>query len=376
MRILDRYVLQKFMLPFVYCVIGFIAIWFIFDLSDNLPDFLQGKVGFDVLLEYYKSQIPEIVVVSLPIGALLALLYSLTAMSRSNEIISMLGAGVSVTRVLVPLMMVGLVLVGVTGYFNYESAPHAAMIKKRMLRDIKRGKTTEVGLTGHLYRNREDLRTWFMRKVYVDSQRLSDVQIVQQDADGNIITEWYAREAHYSDIAKSWNLLRARYVEIDLEGRISKSELHDEMEIPGWRETPWRIASSVMNPDYLSVPELEDYLVFNKDFPEVRLAPYRTQLHYRWALPWVCLLVVFIAAPLGIVYSRRGILGGVATAIGLFFSLVFFSSLFVALGKGNRISPWLATWGPMAVYFLIGLGLLWFRSTNRDLPKIKLPWTS
>ena len=46
-----------------------------------------------------------------------------------------------------------------------------------------------------------------------------------------------------------------------------------------------------------------------RDFPEVRLAPYRTQLHYRWALPWVCLLVVFIAAPLGIVYNRRGILG-------------------------------------------------------------------
>ena len=376
MRILDRYVLQKFLLPFVYCFLGFIAIWFIFDLSDNLPDFLQGKAGFDVLLEYYRSQISEIIVISLPIGALLALLYSLTAMSRSNEIISMLGAGVSVTRVLVPLIAVGLVLTAITGYFNYENAPHAAMIKKRMLRDIKRGKKTEVGLSGHLYRNREDLRTWFSRKVYVDGQRLSDVQIVQQDADGNIIKQWYARDAYHNDVTKSWNLQRARYVEIDLEGKISKSEMHDEMEIPGWRETPWRIASSVMNPDYLSVPELEDYLAFNKDFPEVRLAPYRTQLHYRWALPWVCLLVVFIAAPLGIVYSRRGILGGVAAAIGLFFSLVFFSSLFVALGKGNRISPWLATWGPMAVYLLIGLGLLWFRSTNRDLPRIKLPWTS
>jgi lipopolysaccharide export LptBFGC system permease protein LptF len=250
------------------------------------------------------------------------------------------------------------------------------MIKKRMLRDIKRGKTTEVGLTGHLYRNREDLRTWFMRKVYADSQRLIDVQIVQQDAEGNIIKQWYAREARYSEVTKSWNLQRARYVEIGPDGRISKSELQDEIEIEGWRETPWRIASSVMNPDYLSVPELEDYLSYNRDFPEVRLAPYRTQLHYRWALPWVCLLVVFIAAPLGIVYSRRGILGGVALAIGLFFSLVFFSSLFVALGKGNRIAPWLATWGPMVAYFFIGLALLWFRSTNRDLPKIKLPWTS
>ena len=376
MRIFDRYVLQKFVLPFVYCFLGFIAIWFIFDLSDNLPDFLQGKAGFDFLLEYYKSQIPEIIVISLPIGALLALLYSLTSMSRSNEIISMLGAGVSVARLLVPLVGVGLVLTAITAYFNYESAPHAAMIKKRMLRDIKRGKTTEVGLTGHLYRNREDLRTWFSRKVYAESQRLLDVQIIQQDADGNIVKQWYARDAEYNELTKSWNLQRARYVEIDAEGRISKSELHDEIEIEGWRETPWRIASSVMNPDYLSVPELEDYLVFNKDFPEVRLAPYRTQLHYRWALPWVCLLVVFIAAPLGIVYSRRGILGGVATAIGLFFSLVFFSSLFVALGKGNRISPVFATWGPIAVYFLFGLVLLWLRSTNRELPKIKLPWMS
>ncbi|HVQ20622.1 MAG TPA: LptF/LptG family permease, partial [Terrimicrobiaceae bacterium] len=70
MRILDRYVLQKFVLPFLYCFIGFVAIWFIFDLSDNLQDFLQGKAGFDVLLEYYRSQIPAIVVISLPIGAL------------------------------------------------------------------------------------------------------------------------------------------------------------------------------------------------------------------------------------------------------------------------------------------------------------------
>jgi lipopolysaccharide export system permease protein len=376
MRILDRYVLQKFLLPFVYCFLGFIAIWFIFDLSDNLPDFLQGKAGFDVLLEYYKSQIPEIIVISLPVGALLALLYSLTAMSRSNEIISMLGAGVSVSRFLVPLICVGLVLTAITAYFNYESAPHAAMIKKRMLRDIKRGKTTEVGLTGHLYRNREDLRTWFSRKVYADSKRLTDVQIIQQDAEGNIVKQWYARDAYHNDITQSWNLQRARYVEIGSDGIISKSEMQNEIEIRGWRETPWRIASSVMNPDYLSVPELKDYLVFNRDFPEVRLAPYRTQLQYRWALPWVCLLVVFIAAPLGIVYNRRGILGSVAMAIALFFSLVFFSSLFVALGKGNRISPELATWGPLAVYFLIGLGLLWFRSTNREFPKFKLPWTS
>ncbi len=131
MKILDRYVLQKFLLPFIYCFFGFIAIWFIFDLSDNLQDFLQGKAGFDVLLAYYMSQIPQIIVICLPIGLLLALLYSLTAMSRTNEIISMLGAGQSVVRILVPLFAVGLVLTAITAYFNYESAPHASRSKSR-----------------------------------------------------------------------------------------------------------------------------------------------------------------------------------------------------------------------------------------------------
>lgn len=374
MRILDRYVLQKFLLPFIYCFFGFIAIWFIFDLSDNLQDFLQGKVGFGVLLTYYKSQIPEIIVISLPIGALLALLYSLTAMSRTNEIISMLGAGLSVNRILMPLFAVGLVLVGVTTYFNYSDAPHAAMVKKEMLREIKRGKRIQTGISGHLFRNRENSRTWFIRRVAVDDERLFDVQIMQEDAENNIVQSWYAREALFEPISKNWSLSRGKYVEMSPEGRVTKSEFFDNMVVPGWSETPWRIASSVMKPDYLSVDELNDYLRFNADFPPTRLAAYRTHQQYRWALPWVCLLVVFLAAPMGIVYSRRGILGGVATAIGLFFSFVFFSSLFIALGKGSRVPPLVAAWAPLAVYFLIGFWLLWYRSTNRDLPKFKLPW--
>jgi lipopolysaccharide export LptBFGC system permease protein LptF len=80
-----------------------------------------------------------------------------------------------------------------------------------------------------------------------------------------------------------------------------------------------------------------------------------------------------VAAPCGIVYSRRGVLGGVALAIGLFFLLVLASSLFIALGKGGRVSPFTAAWGPMIAFFVAGLYLLWMRSTNRELPKIRIP---
>jgi lipopolysaccharide export system permease protein len=376
MRILDRYVLQKFLLPFVYCFFGFLAIWFIFDLSDNLQDFMTGKAAFPTLLRYYQSQIPEIIVLSLPFCALLALLYSLTSMSRTNEIISMLGAGQSVTRVLFPLFVVGLILTAVSAYFNYESVPHAAMIKKQMLREIKRGGTSiTTEISGHLFRNRESQRTWFIRRVTVDKQ-LMDIEILQEDDKNNIVKIWYARNAIFDPTSGNWSLSRGKVVEMTEKGSEANSELFDDLVISGWNETPSRISSSVMNPDYLSVDELHEYLKVNHDFPAKRLAPYRTHLEYRWAMPWMCFLAFLIAAPLGIVYSRRGILGVVAMAIGLFVLAFLTSYLFIALGKGNRISPFAAAWIPVVFFFLIGLLLLWYRSTNRDLPKLKLPWMS
>jgi len=373
MTILDRYILKKVLTPFFCCFLGFIGIWFIFDLSDNLQDFIHGNAAMDALLEYYGSQIPQIIVMCLPIALLLALLYSLTAMSRSNEIISMMGAGLSLTRIIAPLIAVGVLLSAATAYFNYESAPHAAEIRKQMLSDIKRGKKRDFKIKGHLFRNRVDMRTWYVNSFNVKKETLKEVQIIQQNENGDILKQWYARDGFYDPALKRWTLTRARCTEVDPSGEITKSEALPTITIDGWSETPWRISSSVMNPEFLSVRELNDYLQFNSDFPDKRLAPYRTHQNFRWALPLVCVVVVFLAAPMGIVYSRRGILGGVAMAIGLFFSLVFASSLFIALGKGSRVSPFVAAWGPLLFFFAIGLFLLWFRSTNRDLPKLKLP---
>jgi lipopolysaccharide export system permease protein len=376
MRILDRYVLQKFLLPFIYCFFGFIAIWFIFDLANNLQDFVEGKAGFGALLAYYKSQFPEIIVMSLPFGALLSLLYSLTTMSRSNEIVAMITAGQSVPRILLPLFLFGLGLVAVSLYFNYESAPQAALIKKQMLREIKRGEAIKTGLSGHLFPNRADRRFWYIRRITVDDQKLFDVQILQLDPNANITEIWYSREAMHDSFTGNWNLGRGMHVEMDERGKVTKSEPFDEKVITGWSETPWRISSSRMEPEFLSVEELRAYLTFNADFLDKELAPFKTHLQYRWALPWMAFLAFLLAAPMGVVFSRRGIFGGVAFAIGLFVALFLANSLFVTLGEGNRLRPTVAAWTPSLVFLIIGVWLLWYRSTNRDLPKMKLPWMS
>jgi lipopolysaccharide export LptBFGC system permease protein LptF len=80
------------------------------------------------------------------------------------------------------------------------------------------------------------------------------------------------------------------------------------------------------------------------------------------------LIAILLAAPLGIVFSRRGVLSGFAGAIFSFTGMVFISFLMLALGKGARISPVVAAWGPLVVFACIGIYLLYLRSTNREAP--------
>jgi len=87
-------------------------------------------------------------------------------------------------------------------------------------------------------------------------------------------------------------------------------------------------------------------------------------------LPWACFVVVFLAAPLGIVYSRRGVLAGVAGAIFFFAANTFLSYLMLAFGKGARTSPFIAAWSSNLLFGAIGAYLLYLRSSNRELPKL------
>ncbi len=371
MGTLDRYVLRSFFEPFFLCFFGFLAIWLIFDLSDNLSDFIDGKAPFSVVAGFYLTQLPQFVLISLPVGLLLALLFALSKMSRSNEIISMQTAGRSVFRIISPLVAIGLILSGILLALNYELAPHAEGTRKIALEQISEGskKPGKQNINAHLFRDRLTRRTWYVKKLREDMV-LDGVHITQEDESGNITRRWYADRASWQPDTNDWVLFRGLIVDFDKEGNVTPpiDSFPDVVRvIKGWSETPRRIASSTFDPEFLSVPELRDYLVVNSDFPEPQLAPFRTYLYHRLAVPWTCLVVVFIAAPLGIVYNRRGVLAGVASSIFIFFGMIFFTNLCLALGKGSRVSPVVAGWLPIATMGGLGLVLLYFRATNRDL---------
>jgi LPS export ABC transporter permease LptG len=371
LKLLDRYVLRSFFEPFLLCFAGFLGIWLIFDLSGNLGDFQEGKAGAKTILGFYATQLPAFINVCLPVGLLLALLFSLSKMSRTNELIAQLTAGRSVFRIITPLLFVGLLGTAVLAALNYELAPHSDGVRKAALEQIRKGrkKLEAQPLEGHLFKDRQTNRTWFVKKMRPGSPTLDDVLVIQQDDAGHIISKWYADRADYDARHRAWQLRRGIRDDFDLEGEKIRTEnfLQGFLTLTTWSETPERIAAANVEPQNLSVPELRDYLKQNADFPAAALAPFRTYLEHRRALPWTCLVVVLIAAPLGIVFSRRGVLAGVASSIFIFFGMIFLTNLCLALGRGDRVSAFTAAWFPNLAIGTLGLLLLWLRQGNRDL---------
>jgi lipopolysaccharide export LptBFGC system permease protein LptF len=255
-------------------------------------------------------------------------------------------------------------------------APHAENIKKTAMRQIKRGKkadgTAEM-ISGHVFRDRQNYRTWYVRKLKPGSDNLQDVHITQQTADGTITRKYYAERAGFDPRTGNWNLQRGMIAEYDPSGQMVSIDSFPRANrlITTFSETPWRIASSQLEAAGLSVPELKSYLRHNADFPDMQLAPYRANLSDRYAWSLSCFIVVLLAAPLGIVLSRRGVLGGVATALALFGAYYLSYNLVLSFGKGNRIPPFIAPWLPVAVGVLLGLILLWFRSTGREFTLLR-----
>ncbi|MEY2585870.1 MAG: lipopolysaccharide export system permease protein [Verrucomicrobiota bacterium] len=376
MRRLDRYVVRYFLQAYFYCIAGFVSIWFIFDISDNISTFLDQRISRLLILKYYFTQVPQILVVLLPVALLLALLFSLGRLSRSNEIVSMLTAGVSLPRILAPLLALGLLTTAASTALNYSLAPHGEYARKRLLEDPS-SRRQVFGLTAQIFRNRTDNRTWFIQQFFPGENKFNTVHIVQQDANDNIVAAYICTRVFYHPENHSWELSQAKIVYYDPAGNITDTVPYVEsLVIPDWSETPYRLSSANLRAEHLSVPELRDYLQFNSDFPTTLLAPFATHLQYRIALPWTCAVVALIAASLGVGYSRRGILSSVAAAIVLVFSMNFVMHLFLALGEGARIPTWAAAWTPNLIFAVIGLVLLYYRATNREPPRFGLLRTS
>lgn len=381
-KVLDRYVLKNFLQPLVFCFVAFTSLFVLMDLIDNMKDFQDSKIPFGTVLMFYLHLLPYIYVLILPASLLLAVLYALTRMSRSNEVVSMLTAGRSLGQILRPIFLISLYATGLGLIANYHWAPRAESRRDAIVQAVGEDKKlASIVQTSIMYYNPETRRIWFIGAMPFDpaNERIVQIEVRQLDKKGKLVSGWFGTSGRWFPDTKKWMLMNG--VQFNYRAGVANELVAFEnvgnstRMMVEWEETPWSIISGSLLPDNLGVPDLVSFMRTNENASDERRDAFRTQLAHRFALPFQSLVLVFMAAPLGISFSRRGALGGIAGSVFIFFGLMFLNNLFINLGKGGHMEPLIAVWMP---HLIIG-GIAWWlydlRSNNRDFPPLSpLKW--
>ena len=110
--------MRSMLLPFICCVSGFIFIFFIANVQDDLSDMLQLGDTW-LIVTYYFLLIPDKFAYIAPMSLLLSTIYCFSSLNRNHEIVAMRSAGLSITKLSAPIYIFS-VFVGILLFFSGE----------------------------------------------------------------------------------------------------------------------------------------------------------------------------------------------------------------------------------------------------------------
>lgn len=355
MRILDKYLLREFLLPWMYSFDAIAILAVTLDLMSHLDEFLHGHASAGQIAMYYLNVLPSLFVLILPVSLLLGVLFCLSNLGKHSELQAMRASGVGVFRIAAPMLAIGL-LASVGVFFLNEQ--FAIRGEERARHDIEalRGRKGMTELSNFFFANAPAGRDWYARWFNTVTRQMTSVEIHQLKADQTPQFDIYAERAEWTN--DTWQLRDViLYDYREIPPVVTRNI--PETNFPFLTETPARLAMEGKKPDQLTAKELRRYLRAQKRAGQANLARHAVTLHYRYAFPFTCFIVVWLAVPLGMRASRRGPMLGVGMALLLVVAFYFVSHFALAFGNGERLPPVLAAWLTNIIFAGVGTYLFW-----------------
>lgn len=357
MRILDRYILRSFFVPFFYCILAFELIYVIFDLFDNMQDFMDAGAPLVEVVQFYAMLLPSSIIYTVPISLLLAVLYSLAGFTRHNELTAMRASGISLNRLMYPFLLVGITASVLVGIVNETLAPWS-LYRTDQLIDLYRSKGNhEIFIEPNLpYKNVAEGRIWMIDRFDTRSYEMEGVNLIVQGEEGFDVANITAERGEWKD-GTLWFYDMERQDLRENGFPDGPPKFFSYREMPDYDETPDMFLNERKDPEYLSAAELSDFIATHSLEQEV-VARLQVDRQYRLAIPWTCLIITMIGIPFGAHTGRKGALAGIALILGLFFSYYILIYTGLGLGKNGYIDPVLACWTPHVLFFVIALWMI------------------
>jgi LPS export ABC transporter permease LptG len=351
--ILDDYVLRDFTLYLTMIVAAFLMLLLVFTLFELLGDIMRNQVSPLTVGEYLLNVVPYFLYNTTPLSMLLAVLVTFGLLQRSNEITAIKATGISLYRIIVPVLIASTLVAGVLFLSDQLYLPYTNK-RQDALRNRIKGKPAQTYLRPDrkwIFGQRSDI--YYYQFFDPDRDVFGSVSVFQFDPHTFQITHRISADrAHWSSSMGRW--VYEEGWERSLSGSaIENYHKFDAATYPELAEAPAYFKKEIKQSSEMSYEELRRYIhdLEQSGFDVVRL---RVQLQKKIAYPLITLVMAVLAIPFALSAGKRSAVTGIATAIGIGVVYWTISGLFEAMGNLSQLPPAVAAWSPDLVFGFIG----------------------
>lgn len=354
-NILDRYILRKYLAVFSLVFFSLLIISVIVTFFERIDNVYEHNKSIVLLLDYIRFSLPEFMHYIFPVAALTTALLSLGLLTKFNEITAMKTCGLSLYRIILPVVFLAGVVSFFSFYFQENILPYSNKKAEEVWNKINdRPSRSYSYLDRRWVLGREKNRIYHYN--YFDQNKSAFSQLSIYDFDSpswTIKRRIYSERAILSDGRLS---LEDCWIRDFSNGSMVSFEKGERKDLDVQEDRSFFL-KEWKEPDQMSFGELSKYIreLDERNFDTVR---FKVDLNYKISFPFVCLIMTLLGIPFAFSLGKKGTLVGIGISIAI--AMVYWGiiGIFQGLGYVNYLSAFLSAWGPNLIFGLVGLYLL------------------
>lgn len=360
---IDSYILEEMTSAFLFGVIAFSSIFAGVGIIPNLVrETSSYGLGLSVVFQLFLARVPQVMVYTFPMSILLATLTVFGRLSSDSEITAFRASGVSLSRIIRPALILGLIVSLLTLTFNEMLVPKANIYVNYLIAKA-RNEFQPVFRTSINIPQFEDgvlKRTINAKEMY--KQTMKQVTVIEYD-EGNLKRVIFADSAGFL-AGKGWLFSSGiLYMFDQAEDAITRVSFEKENINLKINPTDINVILDETGSQDLGYKDLSDRIAI-KSRTGQDVSKMKVELYLKTAVPFACFIFTLLGAPLGLKPQRQ------SSTVGIGFSLlvVVFYYILMAIGQWMGLihvfSPLIAAWIPNIIIGGIGAWLLWNKANE------------
>ena len=354
---LDRYLLKQFFSILGLCILGFVSIFLVVDLIENLDRFVDNGVPGRIILNYYLYTIPWFISIALPMSMLISTVFGVGMLVKRNEWTAMKSSGISLYRLSAPLLFTGLLISSLSFILDNQLVSWGNEKRYTIDRDYVKKKSR--------HKIKKTLKNIFIQKNKTIHIGMEKYNI--KDMSGNVLT-WVdlgpdiikqridAEKITYLNDSRKWKISNysIRNFKDGVETKVFFSEKDTIINLSF---TPEDINKQARSPDELDYYELTSRISELKN-NGVKTVRWEVTRYLKVSFALTNFIVVLCGIPLVVFREKNSLSFGIGMSVFVIFGYYAFIKFGQSMGFKGQLTPIVSAWLGNIVFFIGGAILL------------------